>query len=52
LEILWCLLVNNPSIGAINEVLRWPINKPVGAEVWAGSTELAAPIDFQPKKSD
>jgi hypothetical protein len=32
------------------EVLRWPINKPVGAEVWAGSTELAAPIDFSTKK--
>jgi hypothetical protein len=27
------------------------INKPVGAEVWAGSTiELAAPSIFQPKK--
>jgi hypothetical protein len=33
------------------EVLRWPLTKPVGAEVWAGSTiELAAPIDFSTKK--
>jgi hypothetical protein len=32
-------------------VLRWPNAKPVGAEVWAGSTiELAAPIDFSTKK--
>jgi hypothetical protein len=32
------------------EVLRAKLTKPVGAEVWAGSTiELAAPIDFSTK---
>jgi hypothetical protein len=43
---------NNPSIGAINGSAKVAkLTKPVGAEVWAGSTiELAAPIDFSTKK--
>lgn len=43
---------NNPSIGVVNGSAKVAkLTKPVGAEVWAGSTmELAAPIDFSTKK--
>lgn len=43
---------NNPSIGVINGSAKVAkLTKPLGAEVWAGSTmELAAPIDFSTKK--
>jgi hypothetical protein len=42
----WC---KNPSIGAINGSAKVDA-KPVGAEVWAGSTiELAAPNRFSTK---
>lgn len=43
---------SNPSIGVVNGSTKVAkLTKPVGAEVWAGSTmELAAPIDFSTKK--
>jgi hypothetical protein len=49
LVVLFLLVQTIQVLEQLMEVLRWP-TKPVGAEVWAGSTiELAAPIDFQPK---
>jgi hypothetical protein len=52
LEIWWCFSVgaNNPSIRQLMRAKVAKLTKPVGAEVWAGSTiELAAPIDFSTK---